>query len=150
MLPNGESMQVFKKEGARSYGIFKITNVKHKGRIVRPSSPGHPTKSASVRDRPLIKGGGGGGGGTKQGGGGGASEVLPLTKKGSFSHAEGRHKQVGLTQELEVLAILKKGTKSFYPLEGGTQKAYPEGGGGGGGATSFGPVIFSFCGPPSP
>ena len=80
-----------------------------------------------------MEGGGGGGGSftpTKSGG----KKVLAMLKGvgGTTSF------EVVLPRELEVLAILMRGHKKFYPVLRG------------GGAKSFGPVIFPFCSPPPP
>ena len=100
-----------------------------------------------LRDRSLITGKEEGGYKTR---GGGKSSFTP-TKSGvekSFSHARGEGTnsfEVVLTWELEVLAILKGGTKSFHPLKWGWEKFYTvlrwtqKG---------FGPAISPFCSPP--
>ena len=67
----------------------------------------------------------------------GRKQVLAMLKGGGGTKSF----EVFLTQELEVLAIVRGGTKSFHPLKGGTQKVLPclEGGGV---AKSSGPTIF--------
>ena len=71
-------------------------------------------------------------------------------KKG-FGHAESggtNSFEIGLTQELEVLAIVIGERKMFQPFKRGAQKVLPclEGGG----AKSFRPAIFPLCSPPPP
>ena len=77
-----------------------------------------------IRDRSLIMGSGG-----LQMGGWGASEVLSLHKKWqeSFSNDQGGLGSfwVVLTQELEILAILKDAAKSFHPLKRVRKRFYP-------------------------
>ena len=72
---------------------------------------------------------------------GGAENVLAMLEWGTNSFG------VVSTWQLEVLAILKGGTKSFHSLKGGHEKFYPVLGRGGG-AKSFSPAIFPFCSPP--
>ena len=55
--------------------------------------------------------------------------------------------EVALTQEPEVLAILKGGSTSFHPLKVGHERFYPVSRAG---AKGFGPSIFPFCRPPLP
>ena len=76
-----------------------------------------------------VKGGGGG----LQNRKGGQVKVLPLQKKGDgqkkskscWRGAGIRSFKVVLTWELEVLAILMGGIKSFHPLKGDCEKFYP-------------------------
>ena len=78
-------------------------------------------------------GGGGGGLQNGMGGGGGVGKLsfTPTEKRGGSEQVvamlEGGRQSLGVVfqRKLDVLAILKRGAKCFYPLEGGMLKFLP-------------------------